>query len=144
MFRIYRCTSCKYIGYAQVESEADTSFCSLCMAMIEDSPEMQYVATANEATEAVLELAIEADLRNPKSKRLMGLGFKKRIFNIVEGLIDMNRGRPVTLKEVLKECALADISVANTEHFLEVLQVEGRIRISSGEITLGGTIYDYE
>jgi hypothetical protein len=56
-----------------------------------------------------------------------GLGLKRRVYNIVESLIELNRGRPVTIENVMRECSEADIDLGRAMKFLDSLESEGMI-----------------
>ncbi|MBD3406875.1 MAG: hypothetical protein GF411_12230 [Candidatus Lokiarchaeota archaeon] len=125
MFRIYRCPQCNNIGYARVESEDDLSACSLCRGIILHEQGTLYAPTVQESVGIVRELVIlSKDEREPlRSPR--GRGLRKRILQIVSSLTELNRGRPVKLKEILQECVDADIDLERALSFLEVLEQEG-------------------
>ena len=70
MFRIYRCAKCKNIGYRTVESEEETSQCSLCRAVVVHETGMAYAVTVHEAQSSVRELVMESQMSkvNPGGK----------------------------------------------------------------------------
>ena len=129
MFRIYRCSRCNNIGYSQVESEDDTSHCSLCQTLVLHEKGTVYTVTRQEAMAAVKELAVEAQLSKTteKGSSTRGLGIKRRVFNIVESLIDLRRGKPATIEEVMRECSEAGIDLGRAMRFLDTLENEGLI-----------------
>ena len=129
MFRVYRCSGCKNIGYAHVETEDEASRCSLCQSIILHEPGTVYAVTLHEAQECVRELVIESQISKVRQGgNGRGLGVKKRVFNIVESLVDMNRGRAVTIENVMRECSEAGIDLGRAMKFLDTLESEGAIR----------------
>ena len=137
MFRIYRCSVCKNIGYAQLENEDETSRCSLCQTIILHESGTIYATTLQEAQASVRELVIESQMSNAKQEGGgRGLGVKRRVFNIVESLIDMNRGRAVTLENVMKECNEAGIDLGRAMKFLDTLESEGAVRNDGVTVSL--------
>jgi hypothetical protein len=129
MFRIYRCSVCKNIGYAHVENENETSRCSLCQTIILHESGTVYAVTLQEAEASVRELVVESQISRVKQGgNGRGLGVKRRVLNIVESLIDMNRGRAVSLEVVMRECNEAGIDMGRAIKFLEILESEGAIQ----------------
>ena len=128
MFRVYRCGLCKNIGYAHVETEDEASRCSLCQAIVLHESGTVYAVTVQEAQASVRELIIESQISKVRQGgNGRGLGLKKRVLNIVESLIDMNRGRSVSIENVLKECSEAGIDLGRAMRFLNTLESEGSI-----------------
>jgi hypothetical protein len=129
MFRIYRCIRCNNIGYSQVEGEEETSNCSLCQTIVLHEKGTVYAVTRQEAMAAVRELALEGQLAKAagKSSSSRGIGLKRRVFNIVESLIDLRRGKPATIEEVMRECSEAGIDLGRAMKFLDTLENEGLI-----------------
>jgi hypothetical protein len=129
MFRIYRCVRCKNIGYSQVESEDEASNCSLCQTLVIHEKGMTYAVTRQEAMAAVREFALEGHLTRvaEKSSSSRGIGIKRRVFNIVESLIDLRRGKPASIEEVMRECSEAGIDLGRAMKFLDTLENEGLI-----------------
>ena len=129
MFRIYRCARCNNIGYSKVESEAEISNCSLCHTLVLHERGTIYAVTRQEAIASVRELAHEAQVAraagNSSSSR--GLGIKRRVFNIVDSLIDLRRGKPATIEDILRECSEAGIDLGRAMKFLDTLENEGLI-----------------
>ncbi|MFW9835403.1 MAG: hypothetical protein ACFFEK_15490 [Candidatus Thorarchaeota archaeon] len=137
MFRIYRCSVCKNIGYAHVENENETSRCSLCQTIILHEPGTVYAVTLQEAQATIRELVIESQSSKVKlGGNGRGLGVKRRVFNIVESLIDMNRGRSVSLDDIMRECNEAGIEVGRAIKFLNTLESEGAIRNDGVTVSL--------
>ena len=116
MFRVYRCSGCKNIGYAHVETEDEASRCSLCQRIILHET-------------GVRELVIESQISKVKQGgNSRGIGVKRRVFNIIESLIDMNRGRAVSIENVMRECSEAGIDLGRAMRFMDTLESEGAIR----------------
>lgn len=129
MFRVYHCTRCNNIGYSQVESEEDPSNCSLCQTLVLHETGTVYTVTRQEAMAAVRELALEYQMNKTRSKGGVGrgLGVKRRVFNIIESLIDLRRGKPTSIEEVMRECSEAGIDLGRAMKFLDTLESEGLI-----------------
>ena len=139
MFRIYKCYKCMNTGYSKVESEEDESECSLCGAKIYHEKGTLYAVTTSEAKEFVMDLVMESSVyREKKLKR--GLGMKKRVYNIVESLIEMNRGRPVQTNKIMRECSDASIPLERAQHFLNVLRNEGLVTDTSEGFMIEGGV----
>ena len=129
MFRIYRCMKCNNIGYSQVESEQDSSRCSFCQTLVLHEAGTMYTVTRQEAQTAVRELALESHFAKKSSQggTLRGLGVKRRVYNIVESLIDLKRGKPASIEDVMRECSEAGIDLGRAMKFLDTLESEGLI-----------------
>ena len=137
MFRVYRCDLCKNIGYAHVETEDEESRCSLCQGIILHEPGTVYAVTVQEAQSSVRELVIESQISKVRQGgNSRGLGIKKRVFNIIESLVDMNRGRPVTIENVMRECSEAGIDIGRAMKFMDTLESEGAIRNDGVAVSL--------
>jgi len=121
-FRVYKCHECGNVGFAKVADKETDSHCSLCSIVISDEPGMTYVSNAEEARRKAGMLATMA--QTGESKVSMGLGFRRRVLDIVESLVDINRGRPVTLERVLTDCTDAGIARERAIHFLDILRNE--------------------
>jgi len=112
-----------------VESEEDASSCGLCQALILHETGTVYAVTRQEAQTLVRDLALESQM----SKTTMmgnagrGLGVKKRVYNIIEALIDLRRGKPASIEEVMRECSEAGIDLGRAMKFLDTLESEGLI-----------------
>ena len=143
MFRVYHCAKCKNIGYSQVESEEDLSRCGLCHAPILHESGTIYAATKQEARTVVRELALESHTSWVVSKRdsPRGLGIKKRVYNIIEALVNLKRGKPTSLEEVMRECSEAGIELGRAMKFLETLESEGLIVNDGANITITGEVW---
>ncbi|TXT55233.1 MAG: hypothetical protein BAJATHORv1_40143 [Candidatus Thorarchaeota archaeon] len=136
MFRIYRCPQCNNIGYTRVESEDDLSACSLCRGIILHESGTLYAATVQESVDLVRELVILSKQNGESSKPTRGRGLRKRILTIIISLIDLNRGKPVPLREILRECVDADIALERAMTFLELLETEGILLNFDSKISL--------
>ncbi len=124
-FRVYRCQECGNVGFDRVPDKGTNSQCSLCSAIISDRPGMIYVTSDKEARRRAGILATMA--QTSTSKVSMGLGLRRRVLDIVESLVNMNRVKPVTLEQVLTECVDAGIPRERAMHFLDVLTGENLI-----------------
>ena len=138
MFRIYEC-NCGNTGYASVQSEEDDSKCSFCGSLIVHEKNTLYAVTIQEAEELVLDLAFTAQPPN-KVKIRRGLGFRKRIYYIVKSMIEVNRGRPASIRQILTECSDASIPHEKATHFLNILKHEGFLIDTSEGIMIQGEI----
>lgn len=132
MFRVYQCPSCNNIGYVAIESEDEESRCSLCSTLILHVPGTLYAVTIHEAQATVRELVADSRRENSIRRGGRGLGVRRRVYYIVEALVDLNRGRPVSVESVLRECSDAGIDLSKAMTFLEQL-------VSEGEVTRHGT-----
>ena len=137
MFRVYKCGVCKNIGYAPLEVETDASRCSLCQSIILHDNGTVYAVTIQEAQACVRELVIESHVSKVKQGgNRRGIGVKKRVYNIVESLIDMNRGRAVAIEKVMRECSEAGIDIGRAMKFLDTLESEGAIQNNGYVVSL--------
>ncbi len=141
MFRIYKCPSCGAIAYIRVENEQEISICGLCRGPILDEPGILYSATINQAEDIVAEMVLHDMLENKASTPTSGLGVRRRVLNIVECLVELNKGRPVNIDSVLNECVGAKIKTERGLHFLDVLEEQGLVMVDGGCVSLreGGT-----
>jgi len=137
MFRIYKCPSCGAIAYIRVENEQETSRCGLCSGQILDEPGILYSATINQAEDLVAEMVLHDALETKASTPTSGLGVRRRVLNIVESLVELNKGRPVNIDSVLEECVGARIKTERGLHFLDVLEGQGLIIVDGGHVSLG-------
>jgi len=140
MFRVYQCPQCRNIGYAPVEQESDESRCSLCQSIVLHEPGTIYAATIQEAKSNVKELVVHSSQRKERGGSGRGLGIKKRVYYIVEALIDINRGRPVTVDAVLRECGDAGIDLNKAMAFLEKLESEGLVTRNGIHLLISGEV----
>ena len=124
-FRAYRCHECGNVGFDRVADKGTNSQCSLCSTVISDRPGMIYVSTAKEARRRAGILATMA--QTSTSRVSMGIGLRRSVLDIVESLVNMNRLKPVTLEQVLNECADAGIPRERAMHFLDILRDENLI-----------------
>ncbi|MBE0526875.1 hypothetical protein E4H12_01725 [Candidatus Thorarchaeota archaeon] len=128
-FRVYKCQECGNVGFDEVTDKGIDSYCSLCRTIITDRPGMLYVSSADEARRRA---GILATLALPTTKVSMGRGLRRRVLDIVESLVDLNRLKPVTLEQVLTECTDAGIPRERGMHFLDILRDEGFITYDNG------------
>ena len=70
---------------------------------------------------------MESRAEQERTRPKRGLGVRRRILNIVEALVDMNRGRPVTVERVMRDATDAGIELSKANRHLYGL-------IESGEI----------
>jgi hypothetical protein len=131
MFRVYRCPECSHTGYIQVQSEDFTSECSFCSAPIYEYHVTAHVSSIEEARKKVVD-TVYRESRNSKSVR--GVGKRRRVLSVVESLVDLNRGRPVTEEAVLQECILAGMDRNTVLRFISVLKEQGLVTLVSGEL----------
>jgi hypothetical protein len=136
MFRVYQCPSCTNIGYTSVENEQEESRCSLCRSLILHVPGTIYTVTVQEAQSSVRELVIESRQNAKPRGAGRGLGIKRRVYYIVEALVDLNRGRPVSIEDVMRECSDAGIDISRGMTFLESLISEGEVIKNGGLVTI--------
>jgi hypothetical protein len=88
---------------------------------------MQYAATVQEAESYVRESVVGSKLRPRSSGSSRTIGLKKRVFNIIEALVDMNKGRSVGLDEILHECTDAGIDTNRAMDFIQALLTESAL-----------------
>ncbi|MHA2210051.1 MAG: hypothetical protein ACXABV_12880 [Candidatus Thorarchaeota archaeon] len=136
MFRVYQCPSCTNIGYVSIQTEHEESRCSLCRTLILHEPGTLYAVTVQEAQSSVRELVTESrhDVKPKSGGR--GLGIKRRVYYIVEALVDLNRGRPVSIEDVMRECSDAGIDISRAMTFLDALVSEGEIVKNGAQVTI--------
>jgi hypothetical protein len=127
MFRVYTCKNCRHTDYASVEREDERNECSLCGVIIAHDPAMKYAVTVDEAMDIAYEQHLSDQEVEAPPRNLRGIGLKKRVYYIVESIIEMKRGRPARRDEILDECQLAEIPRERTDHFLHILEQEGFI-----------------
>ncbi len=131
-FRVYRCQECGNVGFDRVTDKGKDSHCSLCSAIISDRPGMIYVSSDKEARRHAGILATMA--QTSTSKVSMGIGLRRRVLDIVESLVNMNRVKPITLEQVLTECVDAGIPRERAMHFLDILRDENLITHDSESV----------
>lgn len=137
MYRVYTCSSCGNIGYIQVERESENSNCELCGALVINGPGMLYAVTSVEARDYVRELVNLKEREKPSAKA-KSRGTRRRVFDIVQSLIDLNRGKSIAYDAVLIECVDAGIDLERARHFLDLLIDEGVI----GQLDRGLTVQE--
>ncbi len=136
MFRIYQCSKCRNTGYVHVENEDAESRCSLCNGLILNEKGMLYAATIDEAKELMADLILSTQLKAKETGSRRGIGLKKRVYNIIEALIEINRGRPASIDQVLRECSEAGIDIERANHFVHQLKNEGLVAEVGGGLTI--------
>jgi Zn ribbon nucleic-acid-binding protein len=142
MYRVYCCPKCQYTDYIQVSKREDTSRCSLCGHQIAHDSNTIYKESVEDAERTVKKLLRSRSATISSRRPTRGLGVKKRILRMLESLIGLNKGMPITLSELLVECADAGIGREKALHFIDVLSSEGiiaysgdNLRVSEGVIT---------
>ncbi|MHA1959848.1 MAG: hypothetical protein ACW99U_06435 [Candidatus Thorarchaeota archaeon] len=135
LLRVYICPKCSHIGYAKIQSKLESSNCSLCLHEIDDEPETIY---ASDITEARTHVANEVRSRRPshRTEPRRGLGDKKRVIRIIDSIISMNRGWPVSLERVMKECTDAGIELSKASLIVQGLIADGLAIEASGDVSL--------
>jgi hypothetical protein len=98
-----------------------------------------YAVTVQEAQANVRELAYDTLSRSSIRTSSRGRGLKKRVFYIIEALVDLNRGRPVTVEQILRECSDAGIDLGRAMSFLEALESEGQVVHEGAKIRVSGS-----
>ena len=138
LLRIYKCDNCQNAGIEEVESEDEVSTCSLCDCEIIHQDGMSYAEKRDDAMDLLRELVMFS--RKPSTKGVRrGIGVRKRVYYIVESIVELNRGRPASTKSVLQECEDAKIPIERAKHFLGVLEQEGLVaRTPEGLALVGG------
>lgn len=125
-FRVYKCNECGNDGFDRVADKGIDSHCSLCRTTISDRPGMLYVSSVDEARRRAGILTTLA-LTSTTTKVSMGRGLRRRVLDIMESLVNLNRVKPVTLEQILTECTDAGIARERAIHFLDVLRDDGLI-----------------
>jgi len=136
LLRVYRCPRCRNVGYAPVENFQDSSVCSLCQAKIPHSSSTRYAATVEEAESMIRELVVDSTQRSLPGGDPRSYGVRKRVLNIVEALVDTNRGRPVSIMRILQECSDAGIDEDKASAFIDAMLSDGCLVNDGSEITL--------
>jgi len=95
-----------------------------------------YAATIDEAREIMTDLVVTTRLSSKKVGTTRGIGLKKRVFNIVEAIIEINRGRPASMEQVLRECSEAGIDLGRATHFVGQLKSEGLLAELAGGLVV--------
>ena len=134
-FRVFRCPHCGYTGFRQVSSQKDDSKCNLCSKIISPTAEMRHVTSVEDARKAMQEIVFSSQTRTMTKSR-HGIGVKKRVFNMVSDLSDLNDGRGVSRRRVLEECQDVDIDLDKAKRFLYELQEEGLIIEINDKLTI--------
>jgi len=138
VLRVYRCPRCRNVGYVPVENVQDRSVCSLCQVKISHGSSTMYAATVEEAESMIRGLVVDSRQRSLPSGDPRSYGVRKRVFNIVEALVDTNRGRPVSIARVLQECLDAGIDQDKAGAFIDTMLSDGCLVNDGSGITLSG------
>ncbi|MFW9850537.1 MAG: hypothetical protein ACFFF4_15505 [Candidatus Thorarchaeota archaeon] len=138
IFRIYQCRRCKNTGFAHVQTVEAESRCTLCNGPILHEKSSQYASTLEEAKQLLAELVLSTRLDTKGVGSSRGLGVKRRILNIVEAIIDTNRGHPAKWHQIMSECSDAGIESERVSHFIDVLKREGALTEQGGGLVLNG------
>lgn len=133
---MYQCPSCTNIGYVSVQNEQEESRCSLCRSLILNELGTLYAVTVQEAHASVQELVTESRISAKPRPGGRGLGIKKRVYYIIEALVDLNRGRPVSIEDVMRECSDAGIDISRAMTFLDSLVSEGVVTKNGSLLTI--------
>jgi DNA-directed RNA polymerase subunit M/transcription elongation factor TFIIS len=133
---VYQCPNCTNIGYVSVQNEQEESRCSLCRSLILNEPGTLYAVTVQEAQSSVRELVTESRHNAKPRGGGRGLGIKRRVYYIIESLVDLNRGRPVSIEDVMRECSDAGIDISRAMTFLGSLVSEGEVVKNGSLLTI--------
>ena len=110
----------------------------MCNGLILHEKGTLYAASIEEAKEALTELLLLSRLDARKVGSSRGLGVKKRVLNIVESVIEINRGHPARWNQVMSECSDAGIDSERASHFVDVLKREGALTEEGGGLVMNG------
>ncbi|UCE10433.1 MAG: hypothetical protein JSW61_00480, partial [Candidatus Thorarchaeota archaeon] len=108
-----------------------------CGTLQASENEIVYASTVLEAEEYVRKLALESKSRSKSKKPQRGLGVRRRIINIIDALVDLNRGRPVAIVKVIQEAAEAGITLSKTSRVLYDLIDSGAVIEIEDGVTIG-------
>ena len=135
MYIVYECPKCRNRGYLE---ETSTLTCSLCGTLIPSGASKIRVQDEDAAkTELMKRIARASRASDGKIKR--GLGTRRRVLSVVESLVELRRGRPVSMSTILEECSEAGIDSEKALHHLSLLLDSGEV-ISTSEGYRPGTI----
>ncbi len=141
--RVYQCSNCTNIGYIFIQSEHDELSCSLCKTLLPSSPTAIITDTVEEAEKHMRELVFLSQQKKEPIQVTRGAGIRKRVLRIVDALVDLNRGRDVTIDAILQECIDAGIDREKAYSFLDSLIetdilncVNGKVSIIKDGVTL--------
>jgi hypothetical protein len=98
----------------------------------------QYAESMDEAKDVLTELVLSKRLDAKKVGASRGLGVKRRVLNIVESIIEINRGHPARWNQVMSECSDAGIDHDRASHFVDVLKREGALTEQGGGLVMNG------
>ncbi len=135
-YNVYECPSCKHIDYAQVYTQTDQVRCGFCGQTL-DSSTFRASADTEEAASSSITRLVSHRLSSEKPIRpKRGLGVRRRVIDIVSSQINLNRGKPTTVRAVLSESVDAGIDSEKALRFLERLNQEGVVRIQNDSVQL--------
>jgi hypothetical protein len=97
-----------------------------------------YASTIEEAKDILTELVLTIRLDAKSVGASRGLGVKRRVLNIVESIIEINRGHPARWHQVMSECTDAGIDPDRATHFVDVLKREGALEEQGGGLVMNG------
>jgi len=130
--RVYRCPHCGYTGYRPVHGKEEDSACNLCSGTVSPKPSMKYVRTVKDATRAVQQMLLKQRSTEVSTKSRHGLGVRRRVFNVISDLSDLNRGRGVSRKSVMEECREAQMDLDKVRRFIRQLVEAGHVNETDG------------
>ena len=133
--RVYRCPHCGYTGYRQVYGEDEDSMCNLCSGTVSPTPYMKYVRTVEDATRAVQQMLLKQRSTELPPKSRHGLGLRRRVFNVISDLSDLNRGRGVSRKRVLEECREVEMDLDKVRRYIRQLVEAGHVNETDSVLT---------
>ncbi len=133
--RVYRCPHCGYTGYRQVHGEDEDCPCNLCSGILSPTPNMKYVRSVEDATRAVQQMLLKQRSTESLPKSRHGLGVRRRVFNVISDLSDLNRGRGVSRKRVMEECIEAQMDLDKVRRFIRQLVEAGHVNETDGVLT---------
>lgn len=137
-FAVYECRRCRHAEVIEINEHMNSPICGLCGATLDDSDRKHESESEEEALARLSSLVRSRIGRTVRPRPRHGLGVRRRLIDIVTSLIELNRGRPVSVAEVLSESESAGLSLEKTRVFLERLEMEGVLTVSDGRVTLSG------
>ena len=137
---VYECQECGNIGRKRIEGKHESLKCSLCQANLVNNEGIAHKNTEDEARDHLRVLANRKRMRRKSSVSRTGLGVRKRLINIIDSLVQLNKGRGVTEDEIMRECMDAGIDQERATEFLNSL-LNDRVAINhDGIIELDGNV----
>ncbi len=135
---IYQCARCRYMGIVRsADCNTASLSCTLCGDIVTPA---EFIGRAHSEEEArlIIRRTLAAQRVGKRLKIRRGLGLKRRVYGIVESQIELNGGRPTTVRAVIQECVDAGMDAARASHFLRVLEDEGLLSVHGGTVKLSG------